>query len=117
MIPRRPIKLIRVSPGSYDSDGIWSEGSEIISIIKASVQPTSPNDVEQIPEGRREQKSYTLFTDTNLIALGYHQNSDKFEIDGEIFEAVNVESWQNNIINHYKAIVVRIDSVTHGGDE
>jgi hypothetical protein len=117
MIPRLQVKLIRKSPGSYSEDGIWEPGLMQESFIRASVQPTAPNDVEHLPEGRREQKSYTLFTNSEVIGLGTSQNSDKFEIFGELFEAVKVEQWANNLINHYMVIVSRVDSPSQGGEE
>jgi hypothetical protein len=92
--------------------GRWVEGAAAPLSFIASVQPTTPHDVKFLEIGRRETKSYTLYTDTRLIALTAGvRNPDRVYIDGETYE-VDVEApWQNNVISHYKFIVTLMQAI------
>jgi len=117
VIPRKLLNVFSKTGGSYSAEGIYSE-NETQTTIYASVQPTTPDDLQILPEGRRQNKSYKLFTSSNLKDL-QSQNPDQLEIDGERFEVIKVEKWSNNIINHYAAIVTRLEDQpipdTNGG--
>lgn len=104
--------LIRkiISGGQY-VNGNWVEGSKHNSTITASVQPIDPHQIELLPEARRDSKSYEIFTNTNLNSVESQnpdQNPDIIVIDDEEYEVVMKSPWQNNVINHYSYIVVKI---------
>ena len=106
MIPRMVVTVHRLAVGSYIK-GVFTEGAASTETIRASVQPASPNDLQSLPEGRRNSKAYRLYTDTRL-RLVTTSNPDKVVLFGEDYEVTTEEIWQNNIINHYKYIVTKI---------
>lgn len=106
---RRPLTVTRKSGGGY-VDGIWQPGDETTITVKASVQPTSPDDMELLPEGRRDRQAFTLYCDTPLRVSGDVEgaNADLVDIEGVSYEVSARRPWQNNIISHHVAVVTRI---------
>lgn len=115
---RKRLNLFRKSSGTY-LNGIWIEGIETVIPITASVQPTSGEELLSIPEGRRNRKTYSLFTSTpiELIhGLNNSTNPDQIEIYGERYEVIRVEVWQNNppifgIVNHFKFYASSLEAI------
>lgn len=107
MIPRQLLTVYRVSEGQY-VDGIWQPGTETSFEARYSVQPTDTDDLESLPEGRRQQRAYTLIGSTELRGLT-DANPDQVEIDGERYEVSAVRYWRNGIIPHTWAIVTRLE--------
>ena len=103
---RRSLNRKTKSAGAM-TNGRWSETTTANGTILASVQPMLPHEMDALPQGRREDQSYTLFTDTELNPIGT-QNPDLITIDGEDYEVAKVSPWQNNVINHYKVFVVKV---------
>jgi hypothetical protein len=106
MIFRRPYIVKRKSSGSI-SDGKFTDGAISDISITASVQPLKSQDIQQLPEGRRNSKLYYVFTSTALNTVGT-ANPDSIVIDGEIYEVDKKDSWQNGVINHYKYLVYKV---------
>lgn len=104
---RKPITVTARSTGTL-VDGIYIDGVSTVSTIQASVQPAGDNDIKTLPEGRRERKAYRLYTDSSLISLQESQNPDRVTLYGEDYEVITKDPWQNNVIPHYKYIVVKI---------
>ena len=82
----------------------------------ASVQPTKGKEVLLVPEGRRDQETYKMYTSTQIEAVTT-QNPDQVTVlkgpfTGIVFECIEVLDWQNNsnfnIVNHYKYICMRL---------
>ncbi len=112
---RMPFTIYQQIPGAY-VDGIWVNGGENALQITASLQPSSGEEMLSLPEGRRNRKTYTLFTSTKINVLHNAANCDQIEILGERYEIVNVDIWQNNpaifgVVNHYKFIAVAIEAI------
>ncbi|MCK4521419.1 MAG: hypothetical protein KAU20_02510 [Nanoarchaeota archaeon] len=114
MIPRQTLTVKRVAAGSYVL-GIYQEGAESEFTIRASVQPLKANEMELLPDERRQSEAYRLYTDTPLQTAKEGKkgspetvNADKVIIYGDTFEVYSVGTWQNQIINHYKIIVFKI---------
>lgn len=112
---RTDITLRRPSPGSY-VNGIWVPGSTTDSTITASIQPLKGEEMESLPEGRRDSEAYKMYTSTLIKTVqeaGSDQNADRVVFFGKEFEVHQVNEWQNNsnfaIVNHYKYLVLRID--------
>lgn len=105
-------------PGQY-VNGLWVEFGEIPLEITASVQPTTGEEMLSLPEGRRNRKTYSLFTSTKIEMIRGPNNStnpDKIEIYGERYEVVRVEVWQNNpvvfgVVNHYKFYAQALEAI------
>jgi hypothetical protein len=106
---RKPLTVTRHEPGQYVS-GVWIEGETETLTVHVSVQPTSPEDMQSLPEGRRERKAYTLFGDARLRSVEDGANPDRVEIAGHEYEVVTSSEWRNGIINHNRSIVQRVDS-------
>jgi hypothetical protein len=61
---------------------------------------------------RRERKSYTLFSDERLNDLvASPGNPDRVTIDDEVFEVSRTAPWKNNVINHYKYVVTKMQAI------
>jgi len=115
---RVPLNLYRKNPGSF-VNGRWIELGETLIPITASIQPTSGEEMLSVPEGRRNRKTYSLFTSTQIElihGLNNSVNPDQIEIYGERYEIVQVEVWQNNppvfgIVNHYKFYASALEAI------
>jgi hypothetical protein len=92
--------------------GRWVEGAASDISFEASVQPIQAHELKFLEIGRRERKSYVLYTDFKLNALTSGTiNPDRVFINGEEFEVVVEAPWRNNVINHYKYIVQFLNAV------
>lgn len=112
---RIPVNLYRKAAGSY-VNGVWVEGAETLILITASIQPTSGEEMLSLPEGRRNKKTYSLFTSTDINLIVGSTNPDQVQIFGERYEVVRVEPWQNNppvfgIVNHYKFYAQALEAI------
>lgn len=105
---RKTFTITRHDAGSY-VEGVWVEGSESDIDIQASAQPLRPDEVQLLPEARRNEQAFKIYTDAPLQIAepGDSTNSDKITIDGEVFELISVAPNQSDVINHYKAIAVK----------
>ena len=99
--------------GSY-VDGVWVEVSEEAIPITASIQPATGKDLQNLEQGRRNGAVYAVFSDTAIqlaeqaVGATPGTKADELVISGVRHEAVHVEPWQNNVINHYRALFARI---------
>lgn len=115
---RIPLNIYRKSPGSF-VQGRWVEGTETLIPITASIQPTTGEEMLSLPEGRRNRKTYSLFTSSPIEVINGLNNSsnpDQIDIFGERYEVVRVEVWQNNppvfgIVNHYKFYASALEAI------
>lgn len=82
----------------------------------ASIQPTKGKEVLLVPEGRRDQETYKMYTSTEIMGVTT-QNPDQVQIlssnfSGLTFEVIQVLDWQNNInfnvTNHFKYIAMKL---------
>ena len=90
-------------------EGEWVAGSTTVLSIEASIQPLRPDEMDQLPEGRRSGQAYKLYTDDLVRTAKQDQyNADKLTINGEECEVVAVKPYQSGIISHYKVFAVRI---------
>jgi hypothetical protein len=104
MIPRKALNCTRTTAGEFDLNGRFQESAAMAFGITASVQPSPGRDLLTLPEARRNKVTYTLYTDTALSAGG-GQNPDHVTIDGQVYEVVKAEPWQNGILSHYRVLV------------
>src|SRR6188768_3661806 len=92
---RVPLTIYRKTLGSY-VNGLWVDGIETAIPITASIQPTTGEELLSLPEGRRNKKTYALFSSSKINLIVSEQNPDEIEIYGERYEIIRVEVWQNN---------------------
>lgn len=107
---RRPFIVTRKEPGSF-VDGDWVEGDYIAFIIQASVQPLKGEEMQMLPEGRRNSQAVYIYTKTKLNTVD-EANPDLLQAFGSDFEIYSVEPWQSNVINHYKCIGMKVGPQT-----
>ena len=70
------------------------------------MQPASPEDMKELPEGRRSDEVFKLYTSTRLYTVT-DQNPDYLVIDSEKYEVVSVGKYQSGVINHYKVLIAK----------
>jgi hypothetical protein len=112
---RKPLTVREVTGGGYDSNGRWAGETEAPLTIRASVQPSSPKDLQALPENRRTHASFTLYTDT-LLRTVESQNPHRVRLFGDDYEVVAVEAWQNGVRPHFKAIVQKRAKIAEAVD-
>lgn len=111
---RSPLTVYRLIGGQY-VNGRWVEATSTAIPITASIQPTTGEDTQLVPEGRNISKTYKLYTSTPIRPVT-DQNPDQIDIFGQRYEVVQVFPWQNNsnfaLVNHYKFIAFLLDPLT-----
>jgi hypothetical protein len=95
--------------------GDWVKSGETSIAITASIQPATGKDMLNVPEGKRANEIYAVFTSTEIQTIRHSiptvpgTQPDQMEIFGHRCEAIHVEPWQNNVINHYRALFARMN--------
>jgi len=112
---RSPLTIYRQNPGSY-VNGVWVQVGETAIPITASIQPTTGEEMLSLPEGRRNRKTYSLYSSTKINLISTGTNPDQITIFGERYEVVRVEPWQNRadifgIINHFKFFAQALEAI------
>lgn len=112
---RVPLTIYRQNPGSY-VNGQWIPAGETPIAITASIQPLTGEELQSVPEGRRNRKNYNLFTSTFVELVHNGANPDQIDIFGERYELIKVDVWQNNppifgIVNHYKFLASALEAI------
>lgn len=106
---RRDLSVRRFAAPVLDAaTGRYTEGVESTVEISASFQPLSRSELEFLPEGRREEHAYKIYTATELRTLQDGTNPDRVVIDGVDYEVYSRLPWRNSIINHYKFLVMKV---------
>lgn len=106
---RKARTLFRLAGGFVD--GTWVVSGETEIAITASIQPATGQDMQNVEEGRRAGGVFAVFTDTAIqtaVQGASPTKADQLEIGGIRHEAVHVEPWDNDVINHHKALFARI---------
>ena len=103
---RRAFVVKRKATGSI-TNGIFTEGATSTINITASIQPLKPSEIQQLPEGRRNRKVFWVITSTKLNVVST-TNPDIITVGTENFELDSAEEWQNNVINHYKYMAMKV---------
>jgi hypothetical protein len=102
-----PVK--RPSAGDY-INGRWKEGAnpEYFTVF-GSIQPDSGETVQSLLEGKRVSSIYRIFTDVKLQEADplNKVTGDIVKINGQDYEVIQVQSWQNGLIPHYESVVIR----------
>ena len=100
----------RKGAGAYVDGEFVPAGDALTFSIKCSVQNPTGEETETLPEGRRTDDARILFTDTQLYSVNGNSNPDQVELDGTFYEVWDVRPWQNNLINHYRYIIQKIEA-------
>lgn len=104
--------LKRQSTGSY-VNGIFVPVPLGDLTIRAGVQPTSGEDLISLPEGQRERESYKIYSVTEMQTAkeNTQKKADVLEFYGKLFEVQQVQRHFGLGLDHYKAIVTRLNEI------
>jgi len=95
-----PAEVVWNDGGSWDDNLSW--GDPFPFTVYGSVQPSNENELNLLPEGRREDGAYTIRTRVELRA------GDLVPIGDQDHEVIRRQVWQNGVIPHYVGIAVRV---------
>jgi hypothetical protein len=114
--PNQSVVSVFTVTGGASQPTVSISNSPTIIPATASIQPLLGDEVQLVPEGRRDKESYSMFSATQVYDLTT-QNPDQITVlkgpyTGIVFELLRVEYWQNNsnfnLVNHYKYIAMRL---------
>jgi hypothetical protein len=111
---KRPTQT--ATEGRYDDNGEWVIGSTDDPseqfVIKTSWQPARGRDLETLPEGKRSSDTYKGYPEVKVQTVDQHilQEEDIIisPLNGKNYQVIFVGDWQNNLLNHYKFLAVRV---------
>ncbi len=107
---RRDLTVTRET-GDY-VDGKWVGDAPVQVTIEASVQPANDKQRKNVPEGYDVDSVLELGTEDELFVAerGSKRKSDMVEIDGQQYDVIRLERWQNAIISHRWYVVALPDN-------
>ena len=89
--------------------GEYVDGAETETTVDAIIQPTSSDDMINLPEGKRDKATYSVYTDDPIQASGSNaQQGTRAIIGGELCEAVKVKYYAQPIIAHYMTMFQKV---------
>lgn len=94
------VRMQRPVLGEY-VDGVWVDYPPIQLTVKSSVQPVTPSKLQLLPEGRRLDARFTMYSKDEL------REQDEVFLRGAWYEILHVAPWQNGILPHYMAIAAK----------
>jgi hypothetical protein len=107
---RTPQTIIPRLPGQYVG-GRWQDADGEPVTIRASVQPASSGDYDQMKAeqpGRRVERMVRIYTDARLTTAGEdNTNGDSLIWEGERYLVVAVSPWRSTALKHYRYLAVR----------
>lgn len=95
-----------------DYDGLFKEPPIEEIVVFASVQPTSSNDMQALPEGRRTHRTVKVYTAEPLQMADQKlgTQADRFYYLGREFEVTAVAPYQSDLISHYKSLACEVET-------
>jgi hypothetical protein len=116
---RKDRECYRLAPSTITDDRRSVPGSRTPLSITASLQPSNPTELLVLPEGLRDQESYTLFYETDdplqTVKTSPNRMPDIVVHNGEEFTCRYTKKWRNDVINHYKSIIQKGKNKPSGG--
>lgn len=78
--------------------------------VVASIQPLSPQELQQLPEGMRTQGRKKVYTQTELFTAEVAQSdvADRFDYQGVTYMIESKADWED-FGDYFKFVAVRID--------
>lgn len=109
-----PVKLKRSTAGTYVRGRLVPGQETVTDIMVSKPQSLRGNQVLLLPENRRTEESYTVYTDVILRANDESSNKlpcDVITYNGKDFEVHNVKNWLDTDIPHIEAVIIRKEIV------
>lgn len=94
------VRVRRPVLGEYVG-GVWTEYPPLETSIQTSVQPVQPSKLQLLPEGRRLDARFTLYSKQEI------REQDEVLLRGTWYEVLHVAPWQNGILPHFMGIAVK----------
>ncbi len=118
LLGQRPILRRRFDGAGTTTDGEWSPPPYEESIIYATVQPLTGDEMQALESGKRSRQPRKLYTYADLRVVDQERGltttgtvSDQVIIDDFVYEIVKVER-QPAVKPHYKATALRLQEGT-----
>jgi hypothetical protein len=104
---RKSVTVSRQAAGAF-VNGVWVPGAVSTVTIQASVQPASAEDMQRLPEGRRQAGAVKLYTNDALLTEKDDQKADRITIGQGEYEVATADVWDNGIIPHNMYMCARV---------
>lgn len=105
------ITVVRFGGGAWDSTGRYTGQSSMATPTAAVVQPSTPKEIEKLPENERTKEAITVFTRSPLQTsdVASQGKADQILWNGRTYEVFLVEDWSAQA-QYAKAIATRRDA-------
>lgn len=103
----------RRAAGSYVS-GRWVDGAETTATIRASVQPATPRQIDNLPEAVRTHDAVMIYCVPVVRTVDERTllKADRIDWQGEQYEVHGAKSWAVGSLDHYEGIATRVERAT-----
>ena len=114
LIPMKPYVITRYpadAANPYDENGNYIEPTPTQIDIEANIQPLTPNQVLQMPEGDRTQswiKGYTSSVTRTKREGANGYAADTLLYRGDEYEIRKIDPWDVGVLDHYKFYAIRV---------
>jgi len=103
----------RKAAGVY-TNGRWVEGVETTFTIQGDLQTLAQEEMQSLPEGRRINQTFKLYTETLLNPVIDENgtpktNGDIVMVDNQRYEVIAVYPYQKFLLNHYKIAIQKVE--------
>src|SRR5690606_38190614 len=78
------VTLTRNAAGHYDQDGNWNPGTATSSTIRAAIQPASGRQLEDLPDGIRNEARWLVWSQSEL------RLEDKITHAGSVYRVMHL---------------------------
>lgn len=105
----RAIVLKQKQPGNF-VNGRWVAGATVDVYIRGTLQPTTAEDLEILPEGSRKSGLVTLYTKSEIRIAGDTLNteSDLIVVSGKTYKALQAHD-RTFLGGYYKIILEQVE--------
>ena len=109
-LPHRTF-ITRTFGPSNNVKGTITRGTESAGTVKGSLSAATPSDIALLEEGKRSRQCYKLMSNSPLqIAVAGGLMPAQVQVGSDWYEIANENPWQNNVMNHYEYLILRIEN-------
>lgn len=114
------IDVERAGTGGYhDENGRWVPAPRVVLSVEANVQPAKGYDLLIVPEADRSEEWIKVYTAETLYTL--YEGAGGFEADVVIwnnkrYQVKTTHTYQMGVLDHTKALAVRLPVINGGVD-